>query len=369
MKVLRPERANRKTKNLFYRNRFGEKVIPPEDSQRLRESAKNCKDAKEKIRYLALHAIALGHAVPSVAQIFCVDEATVYRWIERWHEEKNLADKPREGRPAELTEKDREKIKELVKENDPKKHGINAGMWDSKELQRYFLLQGRNISDEAIRRCLKSMGAHYVKAEIGYAEANEKQQERFARRFFNEMKWKPDSVVMLFQDESAVYCAPKKGYGWTFEERLVIKVPQKGGKKKLNCYGAVDPFRGEVLQMTSKEAKALGFIQFLDRKIVKRYPRKTVWMYLDNLPVHKCPEVREYLRKHPNIQLRFLPPYAPKLNPEEEWWNYQRRKLLNTKYFRSPHQLSTALGWFVRRTPRAQVRSICSLAAIEKLAR
>lgn len=344
-------------------------MIPPEDSQRLRELAKDCKDAKEKLRYLALHALALGHAVQAVAQIFCVDEATVYRWVERWQEEKNLADKPREGRPPELTEKDKEQIKKLVEENNPQKHGMNAGIWDTKELQWYFLQRGKAFSQETIRRCLVGMRAHYVKAEIGYAEANEAQQARFAHRFFNEMKWKPNSVVVLFQDESAVYCAPKKGYGWTFEERLFIQVPQKGGKKKLNCYGAVDPFKGEVLQMTSEEAKAPGFIQFLNRKIVKKYPRKTVWMYLDNLPVHKCPEVKEFLRKHPNIQLKFLPPYAPELNPEEQWWNHQRRKFLNSRWFRSRHQLSTSLGWFVRRTPSAQIRSVCSLARLERFVR
>ncbi|MGQ9720199.1 MAG: hypothetical protein ACUVXA_02625 [Candidatus Jordarchaeum sp.] len=32
-----------------------------------------------------------------------MDEATIYRWIERWQVERNLADKPKGGRPPKLT--------------------------------------------------------------------------------------------------------------------------------------------------------------------------------------------------------------------------------------------------------------------------
>ena len=60
-----------------------------------------------------------------------MDEATIYRWIERWRVERSLADQPREGRPLKLDEKDKEEIRKLVEENDPKRHGVNASFWDS----------------------------------------------------------------------------------------------------------------------------------------------------------------------------------------------------------------------------------------------
>ena len=343
-------------------------MLSQNDGQLLHDLAKSCKDPKEKVRYLALHAIAKGHAITLVSEIFCVDEATVYRWIERWQEEKNLSDKSREGRPPELTEKDKGHIKKLVEENNPKKQGINSGMWDCKELQKYFLMRGKNISQETIRKCLIRYGAHYVKAEIEYAEADLKAQEEFAKQFFKDMKSKPTSVVVLFQDESSVSCSPKKGYGWTFEERLIIKVPQKGGRKRLNCFGAVNPFKGELVQIATKESKAPAFIRLLD-KIRRKYNGRKIWIYLDNYKVHKSEEVEKYLRKHPKIELRFLPPYSPDLNLQEQWWNFQRRKLLNTKCFSSRHQLATSINWFVRRTPSVQIRSICSFAPIANLVR
>ncbi|MEM3564636.1 MAG: helix-turn-helix domain-containing protein [Candidatus Jordarchaeaceae archaeon] len=168
------------------------------DKGLLQMPAKKCKDAREKIRYLALHAISKGYTVSLVAEIFCVDEATIYRWIERWRVERNLADQPREGRPPKLDGKDKEEIRRLVEENDPKEHRVNASFWDCRELRLYFLRRGKTVSQETVRRCLKSIGARYVKAEIGYAEADEDGREKFAQQFLQDLASKPDSVVVLF---------------------------------------------------------------------------------------------------------------------------------------------------------------------------
>ncbi|MBS7268569.1 MAG: hypothetical protein KIH10_07040 [Candidatus Freyarchaeota archaeon] len=61
-----------------------------------------------------------------------------------------------------------------------------------------------------------------------------------------------------------------------------------------------------------------------------------------------------------------LPAYSPDLNPQDQWWN-ERRKLLNNRYFATPHQLATAISWFGRNTPSERVTSVCSLTPIGNL--
>lgn len=92
-----------------------------EDSATLRELAARCKDAKERERLRALYALSIGQSITIVRNIFCVEESTIHRWIERWGSEKNLADKPKSGRPPTLDEKDKSELKNLVEENNPKK--------------------------------------------------------------------------------------------------------------------------------------------------------------------------------------------------------------------------------------------------------
>jgi len=339
-----------------------------EDEQALRELAKSCRDAKEKMRYLALHALSIGQPVALVAKIFCVDESAIYRWVDQWQKEKNLADKPRTGRPPILDEKKKEEIKRLVAEKDPKEYGINASFWDTKELQLYFKMKGIDISREAIRSALKEMGARYVKAQLVYPEADEKLRREFAKQFLKDLASKKNSVVILFQDEMAAYCSPRKGYGWTFEKRLDVVAPQRGGRKRLNCFGAVNPLKGEVIQMSSKESKAPALTKFLG-KVNDKYLKKQIWIYMDNLPVHKSDLVKEFLEEHPNIEVRFLPPYSPDINIQEQWWNHQRKKLLNNRCFGSTHQLAINISQFGRQTPPEEVMSICNFSQIENLLR
>lgn len=211
------------------------------------------------------------------------------------------------------------------------------------------------------------MGAKYVKAQLLYPEADEKRRRDFAEQFHREMASKPASVIVLFQDEMSAGCPPRKGYGWTFEERLEVNAFQTN-RKRLNCFGAVNPLKGEVIQMSSKESKSPAFVRFL-KQIVLRYPRKKIWIYTDNLPVHKSGRVDRFLEKHSNLKLKYLPPYSPDVNLQEQWWNYERKKLLNNRYFDSTHQLATAISWFGKQTPPEQVMSICNFSPIENLLR
>ena len=251
----------------------------------------------------------------------------------------------------------------MLEENNPKKHGINASFWDTKELRMYFRKQKIDISRETLRKYLKQLGARYVKAVIVFPEADTEKQKEFAKKFFEENK--AGSAIILFQDEMSAWCSARKGYGWTLEKRLEVKAPQRN-RQRLNCFGAVCPKNGEIIQMTSKESKTPAFIRFLN-KIDKKYHNKKVVLYLDNLPVHKARKVNEFVGRHPNIRLEFMPPYSPDLNPQEQWWNYERKKLLNNRNFRSTHQLATSMSWFTKQTSPEEIMSICSVEQIEKL--
>lgn len=337
-----------------------------EDEPLLLERAKKCKETREHDRYLALHAVSLGEEVSLVAKIFCVDVDSIYGWIKRWKEGKDLSDKPKSGRPPAFNDEERKELKKLIDENDPQTHGINASFWDCAGLRKYYLQKGKDVSEDAIRMALKEMGAHYVKAQFEYKEADVAKQRNFARMFFDDVKELNNYIAILFGDEMSTCTSPHKGYGWTFNDRLIIKTPQSH-KERLNTYGATNPVDGKRIQMSSKIAKALGFIMFLE-KILARYKRKKeIWLYLDNGPVHKSKLVKAWLLLHQKLKIRWMPSYSPDLNPQELIWGYDRRKFLNNCVFANARQLRMKLDWFVRRMDPHTVRSVASLIPIEAL--
>ena len=337
-----------------------------EDGPLLLRRAKECKEAREHDRYLALHAVSEGYEIPLVAKIFCVDESSIYGWIDRWKEEKNLSDKPRSGRPSEFSEKERKDLKKLIDENDPQSHGINASFWDCAELHRYYLSIGKDVSEDAILRALTEMGAHYVKAQFEYQEADLEKQRTFALMFLNDVKKLTDRIALLFEDEMSTCTSPHKGYGWTFDDRLVIKTPQSH-KERLNTFGATNPVDGKSVQMSSHIAKAPALIMFLEKIILTYAEKEEIWIYLDNCAVHKSRLVKEWLKTHPKVKVRWMPSYSPNLNPQEYMWGYSRKKFLNNCVFAGAKQLRMRFDWFIRRLEPDAVKSVASLIPIEAL--
>jgi len=54
--------------------------------------------------------------------------------------------------------------------------------------------------------------------------------------------------------------------------------------------------------------------------------RETVYVALDNWPVHFHPKVEAALAASPNIRLLRLPTYSPWLNPIEKVWRFARQR-------------------------------------------
>lgn len=68
-------------------------------------------------------------------------------------------------------------------------------------------------------------------------------------------------------------------------------------------------------------------VEFL--KALKAHLKKPLLVILDGLRAHKSKMVREYLDStNGHIQVAFLPPYAPDLNPVEYLWAWLKRHAL-----------------------------------------
>jgi len=109
-------------------------------------------------------------------------------------------------------------MKDLILEADPRKHGIDASIWNTKELREHFRRSGRSISSETIRRCLREMGARYVNARQAYSETDRKAWKDFVRVLISTMNYDPNVIYSIFEQEIPMSLG--KNCGWTFEKRI-----------------------------------------------------------------------------------------------------------------------------------------------------
>ena len=95
-------------------------------------------------------------------------------------------------------------------------------------------------------------------------------------------------------------------------------------------FGAVSPKDGQhdslVLPFANTEAMSV----FL-KELSCRYPNEEILMFMDQAGWHKA----NALKIPENIELAFLPPYSPDLNPQEQIWDDLREKFFANKIFKS----------------------------------
>ncbi len=106
---------------------------------------------------------------------------------------------------------------------------------------------------------------------------------------------------------------------------------------------------GEIKGSVYDRNTRVEFLDFLDLLEHEIPAGKQVHAILDNLQVHKTPEVVTWLEDHPRWQLHFTPTHASWLNQIELFFSILTRRLLRRGIFTSKADLKTQLLSFIER--------------------
>ena len=137
---------------------------------------------------------------------------------------------------------------------------------------------------------------------------------------------------LLFLDEMTAQLTPTltRAWGMRGEQRQVTAWTR--GHLKVHIFGAMDPIRGQAHHRFAKRINAKNFQAFL-RRLLKKYPRGTLLLVLDNAFWHKSRSVAEVLSRHKRVHLFFLPKYSPDMNPIELLWKRLRWEVTHNHFF------------------------------------
>ena len=177
---------------------------------------------------------------------------------------------------------------------------------------------------------LHSMGFVYKKPERIPGKADPAAQREFVAKFNKLMAKKRRNTQVWFIDGTHPTHNSQPAYGWLPKGEEVV-VRANCGRARVNVNGAINVESREVAHVECESVNAQSTVELL-REIERRAPKRAkIVVFCDNARYYRSTVVREYLKKS-RVDLRFLPPYSPNLNPIERLWRFMKKTVCYNRY-------------------------------------
>ena len=209
-------------------------------------------------------------------------------------------------------------VRRLIKEKMPDQLKLPYGLWTREAVQQLILDKyGIELSRWQVGRYLKDWGYTPQKP---ISKAYEQDPKRVAEWLEKEYpaikkKAKKQNAVIYFEDEVGMRSDHQAGKSYAPKGETPI-IKKTGQRFSLNMVSAISN-KGHVEFMILDGTFNSGvFIDFLTRLI--KHKQYKIFLVVDGHSAHKTKLVKAWLEKHKDrIELFFLPPYSPELNPQE----------------------------------------------------
>jgi len=113
-------------------------------------------------------------------------------------------------------------------------------------------------------------------------------------------------------------------------------------------FAALNVLEGTVIGQCQPRHRHQEFLRFLDRIDESVHPSLDIHLVLDNYGTHKHPEVKKWLVERPRYHVHFTPTGSSWLNQIERWFAEITRKRIRRGTFRSVRELVKAIQDYLR---------------------
>lgn len=278
--------------------------------------------ARQQMREIALRLHAQGYGSIAIADMLGLRRPTVSEWLRRVREGLGTGERKRGrrvGTGRRLTPAQETRILRDIIEHTPDQLGLPYALWNAQAVRdlihRYFaiLLPKRTVRFYLQRWGLTCQRPIRKALEQNPAKVHHWLEETYPRI---QARAKEEKAKILFGDETGIHSLEHHPKGYAPKGQPPILTLPLGRRHRLNVISAIS-LQGQVRFMIQPGTlKHDVFLDFLKR-LVRDSDRK-IFLILDNHPVHRSTPVRNWVAEHQDrIELFFLPPYSPDLNPDE----------------------------------------------------
>ena len=177
--------------------------------------------------------------------------------------------------------------------------------------------------------------------------------ETLSKRFKEEGTY--NKVRLMYQDEAGFGRISKMSSCWA-PQGIRPSIPSHYMREYRYCYGAVDAQTGDSFFLIAGGCNTEWTNEFL-RQVSQAYPDDYILLVMDNAIWHKSSTLEI---PSSNIELAFIPPYTPEMNPIEQVWKEIRKRGFKNKAFQTLEAIIDKLQEVIQGLEKGVLKSTVS---------
>jgi len=299
--------------------------LSQEERNKIKQLHRNCKQRKHADKLKAILMLDDGFSCVDVGKILLLDDDTVrgYRNTYLSQGASSLLTDNNKGNVSFLNSKQLDTLEKHITANtymDSK--GIVA--WIEKEFKISYSCSG-------INELLKRIDFVYKKPVLTPCKANLEKQEEFVKQYkdLKENLTKEDQIY--FMDGVHPQHNTIASYGW-IKKGQTKHLKTNNGRQRTNINGALNLQTKELFYVEDERINSQTMIALL-LLILEKQKQGKIHIVLDNARYYHSQIVKDFLKEHPRIVLKFMPPYSPNLNIIERLWKILKKKVVYNKFY------------------------------------
>ena len=273
-------------------------------------------------RLNGIRLLQQGYTKQEVANILEVAESSVYEWQKKFREGglAELSTKIASGRKSLLTDTQLLKLYKWLCGN-PRQVQFDFGLWTRKIVRELIRREfGIDYTPQNVGKILKMLGFSPQRPVYQAVERDPEKRRIWTEETFPAIQKRAarEGAKVYFADEAASRTDHHAGSTWAPVGRTPA-VEHVGKREIVGMISAIS-MRGEMHWMVYAEAmNSALFIDYLEYLIDDIEGK--IFLITDRARYHTSIETTEWVTRHKDrIELFFLPPYSPDLNPDEWVW-------------------------------------------------
>jgi len=296
----------------------------------------------EHLRIMAVRRVVEDGETPSaVMDSMGLCRTSIYPWLREY--QKNGLDGLRstqsQGPAPKLSERQRQAVRRWIVGKDPRQYGLDFGLWTRRIVGRLIRERfGVSLCDATVGTLLAQLDITPQKPLRRAYERDPLAVQAWVSQTHPKLRLRAKRLGarIFFLDEAGFSSEPNLGRTWSAKGQTPV-VATTGQRQKVNAISAVNARGAFWSTVYTGSLNALRFVGFLKAFI---QGRGKVFLVVDGHPSHRAVCVRDYVRSLcGRLELHFLPPYAPDLNPDEFVWQHAKTNGVSKKPLRRNESL------------------------------